>query len=105
MQHTLRVEQEALIIAFEGDVDLEHSPKAREVLLDGIKQGKAVFVDLSGVTYIGNAGVASHLEAGAPDKVWDGPRSPTLSCRRGSLGFRRCCCDWSWRAPRRRRVQ
>ena len=63
MQHTLRVEQEALIIAFEGDVDLEHSPKAREVLLEGIKQGKAIFVDLSGVTYIDSSGVASLVEA------------------------------------------
>ncbi len=63
MQHTLRVEQEALVIAFEGDVDLEHSPKAREVLLEGIKQGKSIFVDLSGVTYIDSSGVASLVEA------------------------------------------
>jgi len=63
MQHTLRVEGEALVIAFEGEVDLEHSPKAREVLLDGIKQGKQVFVDLSGVTYIDSSGVASLVEA------------------------------------------
>jgi anti-sigma B factor antagonist len=63
MQHTLRVEQEALVIAFEGDVDLEHSPKAREVLLDGIQQGKRVFVDMSGVTYIDSSGVASLVEA------------------------------------------
>ena len=63
MQHTQRVEQEALIIAFEGDGDLEHSPKAREVLLDGIKQGKRVLVDMSGVTYIDSSGVASLVEA------------------------------------------
>ena len=63
MQHTLRVEQEALIIAFEGEVDLEHSPKAREVLLDGVKQSKRVFVDMSGVTYIDSSGVASLVEA------------------------------------------
>jgi anti-sigma B factor antagonist len=63
MQHTQRIEQEALIIAFEGDVDLEHSPKAREVLLDGIKQGKRVLVDMSGVTYIDSSGVASLVEA------------------------------------------
>jgi len=63
MQHTLRVEQGALVIAFEGDVDLEHSPKARKVLLDGIAQGKSVFVDMSGVTYIDSSGVASLVEA------------------------------------------
>ena len=63
MQHTLRVEQEALIIAFEGDVDLEHSPKAREVLLDCVKRGKRVLADLSGVSYIDSSGVASLVEA------------------------------------------
>jgi anti-sigma B factor antagonist len=63
MQHTLRVEQGALVIAFEGDVDLEHSPKARQVLLDGIAQGKSVLVDMSGVTYIDSSGVASLVEA------------------------------------------
>jgi anti-sigma B factor antagonist len=63
MQHTLRDEQGALVIAFEGDVDLEHSPKAREVLLAGIAQGKSVFVDMSGVTYIDSSGVASLVEA------------------------------------------
>ena len=63
MQHTLRVEQGALVIALEGDVDLEHSPKARKVLLDSIAQGKSVFVDMSGVTYIDSSGVASLVEA------------------------------------------
>jgi len=63
MQHTQRIEQEALIIAFEGEVDLEHSPKAREVLLAGVKQDKSILVDLSGVTYIDSSGVASLVEA------------------------------------------
>ena len=62
MQHTQREEQGALVIAFEGDVDLEHSPKARELLLGGIDQGKNVFVDMSGVTYIDSSGVASLVE-------------------------------------------
>jgi anti-sigma B factor antagonist len=57
------VETEALIIAFTGDVDLEHSPRAREVLLEGLEQGKSIFVDLSGVTYIDSSGVASLVEA------------------------------------------
>jgi anti-sigma B factor antagonist len=63
MQHTLREEQGALVIAFEGEVDLEHSPKAREVLLDGIEQGRNVFVDMAGVSYIDSSGVASLVEA------------------------------------------
>ena len=46
-----------------GDVDLEHSPKAREVLLQGIEQGSPVFVELSQVSYIDSSGVASLVEA------------------------------------------
>jgi anti-sigma B factor antagonist len=57
------VEPNALVIAFNGDVDLEHSPKAREILLKGIEHKKAIFVDLSGVTYIDSSGVASLVEA------------------------------------------
>ena len=63
MQHTQRIEQGNLVIAFEGDVDLEHSPKARQVLLEGIAQGNSVLVDMSGVTYIDSSGVASLVEA------------------------------------------
>jgi anti-sigma B factor antagonist len=62
MQHRTREEQGALVIAFEGEVDLEHSPKAREVLLDAIDMGKNVFIDMSGVTYIDSSGVASLVE-------------------------------------------
>ncbi len=62
MQHTLKEEQGALVIALEGEVDLEHSPKAREVLLASIDRGKDVFVDMSGVTYIDSSGVASLVE-------------------------------------------
>jgi len=62
MQYTLSEESGALVVAFEGEVDLEHSPKAREVLLQGIDQGKNVFVDMAGVTYIDSSGVASLVE-------------------------------------------
>jgi anti-sigma B factor antagonist len=63
MQHTVREESGAVVVAFAGDVDLEHSPKAREVLLEAIARGKNTFVDLSGVTYIDSSGVASLVEA------------------------------------------
>jgi anti-sigma B factor antagonist len=63
MQHSQREEGDALVIALEGDVDLEHSPTAREVLLGGVAKGKSVFVDMSGVTYIDSSGVASLVEA------------------------------------------
>lgn len=64
MEHSIREESGAVIAAFAGEVDLEHSPKAREVLLDCIGRGRAkVLVDLSGVQYIDSSGVASLVEA------------------------------------------
>jgi anti-sigma B factor antagonist len=63
MEHSIREEAGAVIAAFQGEVDLEHSPKAREVLLDAIGRGPKVLVDLSGVEYIDSSGVASLVEA------------------------------------------
>ncbi|MBW2272482.1 MAG: STAS domain-containing protein [Deltaproteobacteria bacterium] len=63
MEHSIREEGASLVVAFSGDVDLEHSPKAREVLLETVGRGKKVLVDLSGVEYIDSSGVASLVEA------------------------------------------
>ncbi len=63
MEHSIREEGGALIVSFEGDVDLEQSPKAREVLLECVKRGNKILVDLSGVSYIDSSGVASLVEA------------------------------------------
>ena len=52
MEHSVREEQGAVIASFSGDVDLEHSPKAREVLLECVERARKVLVDLSGVEYI-----------------------------------------------------
>ena len=63
MQHDVREERGSLVVSFGGDVDLEHSPKAREVLLQCVARGRDVFVDLSAVNYIDSSGVASLVEA------------------------------------------
>lgn len=63
MEHSIREEGGALIVSFEGDVDLEQSPKAREVLLECVERGSKILVDLSGVSYIDSSGVASLVEA------------------------------------------
>ena len=63
MEHSVAEEGGALVASLRGDVDLEHSPKAREVLLDCVKRGQKVLVDLSGVSYIDSSGVASLVEA------------------------------------------
>ena len=63
MEHSVTEQGGALVACLRGDVDLEHSPKAREVLLDCVKRGRKVLVDLSGVNYIDSSGVASLVEA------------------------------------------
>ena len=63
MEHSVRDEQGSLVVTLEGEVDLEHSPKAREVLLDCVGRAQKVVVDLSRVSYIDSSGVASLVEA------------------------------------------
>lgn len=63
MEHTVREESGALVACFTGEVDLEHSPTARKVLLDCVGKSSKVLVDLSGVEYIDSSGVASLVEA------------------------------------------
>jgi anti-sigma B factor antagonist len=58
------VEQDGSATVFlTGDIDLEHSPKARETLLATVKKGRPIVVDLSAVTYMDSSGVASLVEA------------------------------------------
>ena len=63
MEHTVREVPGGVVVALAGDVDLEHSPAAREVLLRWVKRGGPVVVDLSGVGYIDSSGIASLVEA------------------------------------------
>ncbi|GAB4360246.1 MAG: STAS domain-containing protein [Gammaproteobacteria bacterium] len=50
------------IVALAGDVDLQHSPVAREEILRQVRTGRDVLVDLSAVDYIDSSGVASLVE-------------------------------------------
>jgi anti-sigma B factor antagonist len=63
MRNEVREEGGRLVVALEGDVDLEHSPAARELLLEAVAGGRDVLVDLSAVRYIDSSGVASLVEA------------------------------------------
>lgn len=63
MKHEVTDEGESVVIAFEGDIDLQTSPKARDALLDAVGRGRAVVVNLAGVGYIDSSGVASLVEA------------------------------------------
>lgn len=63
MKHEIHKKQGACVIAFKGEVDLESSPEAREILLKCFENTEKVLVDLSEVTYIDSSGVASLVEA------------------------------------------
>jgi anti-sigma B factor antagonist len=51
-----------LILALEGEIDLEQAGAVRRALLDALKKRRTVLVDLSAVTYIDSSGIASLVE-------------------------------------------
>ena len=63
MEYELREERGSLVVVLEGDIDLEHSPAARQVLLGAVDRMQPVVVDLGSVSYIDSSGVASLVEA------------------------------------------
>jgi anti-sigma B factor antagonist len=63
MKHEVIRKQGASVVVLKGDVDLESSPAAREILLKSVDGAGRVLVDLSSVTYIDSSGVASLVEA------------------------------------------
>jgi len=63
MKHSVKEERGALVVVFAGEVDLERSPRAREVLLEQVGRRRRVLVDLSAVEYIDSSGIASLVEA------------------------------------------
>jgi len=62
MESRTHTEGSYTIIELEGEVDLSCSPDARKVILDVLKSGQHLLVDLSNVTYIDSSGVASLVE-------------------------------------------
>jgi anti-sigma B factor antagonist len=50
------------IVYLTGEVDLSHSPAARQAILDCLQQRRPLLVDLSEVSYIDSSGVATLVE-------------------------------------------
>jgi anti-sigma B factor antagonist len=63
MRHVVKDGPNGVVVQLYGDVDLESSPRAREILLDSVGRKRDVFVDLSNVNHIDSSGVASLIEA------------------------------------------
>ncbi len=52
-----------LVVKLNGDIDLEHAPEVRTLLLDCVARDKDVVVDFTSVDYIDSSGVANLVEA------------------------------------------
>ncbi len=63
MEFDISEESERATIVLRGEIDLECSPRVRELLLDLTARAVEVVVDLSAVSLIDSSGVASLLEA------------------------------------------
>lgn len=50
------------VVGLAGDVDLHSSPQARQAILEALKAGMPVLVELSAVSYMDSSGVASLVE-------------------------------------------
>lgn len=63
MGYAVNEHQGVIVIALDGDVDLEHSAAVRDMLLEQVAKGRNLMVDLSAVDYIDSSGIASLIEA------------------------------------------
>ena len=63
MEYTITEENDLIVVALTGEIDLEFSNDMREVLLGAVGDARGVVVDLSGVSMIDSSGIASLLEA------------------------------------------
>ena len=62
MELSIVEEGNIAVVTLKGDLDLEHSKRMRQNLLDILGKARAVIVDLAGVTMIDSSGIASLLE-------------------------------------------
>ena len=52
-----------IVVRPDGEVDLQHSPRLRKVLMDLMLERRDVVVDLSQIAYIDSSGIAALVEA------------------------------------------
>ena len=62
MKSNLRTENDFDLLELSGEIDLHHSPELREMILDSLKNGKSLLIDMAEVSYIDSSGIASLVE-------------------------------------------
>jgi anti-sigma B factor antagonist len=50
------------LLELSGEVDLQYSPQLREKILDSLRSGAPLLIDLGRVSYIDSSGIASLVE-------------------------------------------
>jgi anti-sigma B factor antagonist len=55
-------QQGRIVVELAGEIDLENAGAVRKAILDNLKKGRDVLIDLSQVTYIDSSGIASLVE-------------------------------------------
>ena len=63
MEHHVREEQGYHIVTLTGEIDLETSPQARQILLETVTQSTKLLIEMASVTYIDSSGIATLVEA------------------------------------------
>lgn len=63
MEYSVEQDDSAVVVALDGEVDLQHSPTLRRVLLKAVENDLPVLVNLEKVAYIDSSGIASLVEA------------------------------------------
>jgi anti-sigma B factor antagonist len=63
MEHHVREEQGYHIVTLTGEIDLETSPQARQILLETVAQSTKLLIEMASVTYIDSSGIATLVEA------------------------------------------
>ncbi len=62
MSFHVKEDVDAVTVFLDGEIDLDRSPEARKLLLDGLRAGKPLRVDLAEVEYMDSSGIASLVE-------------------------------------------
>jgi anti-sigma B factor antagonist len=63
MKYAVRELEERVVVAIEGEIDLDASPELRDLLLGRVEETGSLHVELGGVTYIDSSGIATLVEA------------------------------------------
>jgi anti-sigma B factor antagonist len=57
--HTVRTEKDRIVVAVDGELDMQTSVEFKQVLMDLVADDTDVVVDLSGLTFVDSSGLSA----------------------------------------------